>query len=853
MCEAVRCWVVASLRQAVEGDKSHTSCPTHGAGVATAGSCIGVESGGTVMGAMRGGETVIGAANEVRRIGGHGAARRIDAFSRCCSGVRALFTLRAIPSRRKDRRHATRIELRFHPPRSLSTFRSLLSLVAGSVLAACGGGSDGGAFRPPPPPPPPVVASVDVSPTGFTLEVGASTQLSAIARDAAGAEISGRAVSWSSADATIATVSASGLVTAIAPGGPLAISATIDNRTGTAQATIVPVPVASVVLTPSAAQLQRGGTVQLTATTLDARGATLAGRTVAWSTTNAAVATVTSSGMVSGVSAGGPVSIIASSEGQSATALVTVVAPPPPPAAVATVAVAPAAMSLSVGSTLQLTATLRDSAGNVLTGRTVTWSSANNAIATVSSAGLLTAIGAGGPVAITALSEGHQGSAAATVTPPVTVPATISINGSLQYQTMTGWEALAEIGQSECDPRAYQSYKNSVLDRAANELGINRIRIALRNGYENPVDYFTNFLAGQLTFNQWKVFWFQVVNDNSDPFVMNPAGFNWGYLDYTIDELVVPLKQRLAARGEGFWLNLVYVGANSGDLHRDSPDEYAELALAAFQHLQQRYGWVPNSLEIVNEPNLGSWNGTQVGRALVAAKARLNAAGFFPQFVGPTASQVTPSFTYFDDMMRVPGAAQALNEFSYHRYNSAPTATQLRNIAQRATQYGIRTAMLEHGGSGYEDLHEDLTLANVSAWEQFGLAFCGDRDIGGNYFPIYGASLGHNSPDVRTGAMTRYLRQYFRYVPLGSVRLGATSVDPQWEPVAFRRPDGRYVVVVKAAAGGTFTVGLPAGTYGIDYTTASAYMQPLPDVTVSSNTALSATIPVTGVLTIFPR
>ncbi len=420
--------------------------------------------------------------------------------------------------------------------------------------------------------------------------------------------------------------------------------ATIDGLTGTSQATVVPVPVASVVLTPATAQLQRGGAVQLTATPLDARGAALTGRTVTWSTTNAAIATVTASGMVTGVAAGGPVGIVATSEGQSASAQVTVVAPPPS-ASVATVTVTPATVSLAVGSALQLSATLRDSAGNVLTGRSVTWSSANNAVATVSTAGLVTAISAGGPIAITATSEGRVGTATTTVTPVVNVPATITINSSLQYQTMTGWEALAEIGQSECDPRAYQSYKNGVLDRAANELGINRIRIALRNGYENPVDYFSNFLAGQLTFNQWKVFWFQVVNDNSDPFVMNPAGFNWGYLDYTIDELVVPLKQRLAARGEGFWLNLEYVGANSGDLHRDSPDEYAELALAAFQHLQQRYGWVPNSLEIVNEPNLGTWNGTQVGQALVAAKARLNAAGFFPQFVGPTVSQVTPSFS----------------------------------------------------------------------------------------------------------------------------------------------------------------------------------------------------------------
>ncbi len=47
--------------------------------------------------------------------------------------------------------------------------------------------------------------------------------------------------------------------------------------------------------------------------------------------------------------------------------------------------------------------------------------------------------------------------------------------------------------------------------------------------------------------------------------------------------------------------------------------------------------------------------------------------------------------------------------------------------------------------------------------------------------------------------------------------------------------------------------GAPAGTYGIDYTTAAQYMQPLPDVTVAPGGVLATAIPATGVLTIFPR
>lgn len=517
------------------------------------------------------------------------------------------------------------------------------------------------------------------------------------------------------------------------------------------------------------------------------------------------------------------------------------------------VSISPTTAIVEIGSSVNLLARGHDQAGAPMVLGAINWSSSATGVASVSTAGTVTGV-APGVAQITATAGGKTASAAVTVIPRSTSSGTITVNGAQQFQRMTGWEALAEIGHVECDPRAYQSFKAGVLDRAANELGINRIRLGLRNGFENPTDKFLDFQAGALTFNQWKVFWFQVVNDNADPLVMNPAGFTWGYLDYTMDELVVPLRQRLAARGETLWLNLSYTGANSGQLHRDNPAEYAEFVLAAFQHLQQKYGWVPNSFEVVNEPDLGSWGPAAVAQALLAARQRLNQAGFFPDIVGPSASNGGVSLQYFDQIAPVAGVTQGLSEIAYHRYGSPPTPTELQGFAQRAAQFGLRTAMLEHGGSGHEDLHADLTLANVSAWQQFGLAFCGDRDIGGTYFPIYGASLGNNSPDVRTGAMTKFLRQYFRYVAHNAVRVGATSTDARFAPVAFRNLTGKFVAVVKASAGGSFTVGgLPAGTYGIDYTTATEYMRALADVTITGSQVVTTSIPAAGVLTIFAK
>ena len=99
---------------------------------------------------------------------------------------------------------------------------------------------------------------------------------------------------------------------------------------------------------------------------------------------------------------------------------------------------------------------------------------------------------------------------------------------------------------------------------------------------------------------------------------------------------------------------------------------------------------------------------------------------------------------------------------------------------------------------------------------------------------------------------TKFLRQYFKYIRRGAVRIGAASTNASFDPVAFINAGGQYVVVVKAAAGGSFSIaGLPAGTYGIKYTTSKNYNMDEPDVEVNSGAAASASIPDAGVATIY--
>src|SRR6266550_1955814 len=166
------------------------------------------------------------------------------------------------------------------------------------------------------------VASVAVSPTTASIGVGQTVQLAAMPKDSAGAALTGRTVTWTSSNTSVATVSSSGLVSGAAQGSAT-ITATSEGKTSTAAITVTTVPVASVAVSPATASLQVGQTAQLTATLKDSAGGTLTGRPVTWASSNASVATVSSSGLVKGIAAG-TATITATSEGKAGRAAATV-------------------------------------------------------------------------------------------------------------------------------------------------------------------------------------------------------------------------------------------------------------------------------------------------------------------------------------------------------------------------------------------------------------------------------------------------------------------------------------------------------------------------------------------------
>jgi uncharacterized protein YjdB len=237
-----------------------------------------------------------------------------------------------------------------------------------------------------------VVSAIAVAPPQDTVGPGGTRQLSASALDANGHAVPAVQFAWSTSDATVASVNASGLATGIAV-GTAAIRASAGGVTGAALLTVRPV-VASVTVSPGAAQIPAlGGTVAFSAVARDAGGNVIPGVVFAWSSASPAVASVDPvTGVATGVAAGST-TVTATADGVGGSASLSVVAG----GGVASVRVTPTGeVETPIGGTVQFSAQALDAAGNVIPGVTFVWSSTNPGVATVDPVtGLATALANG--------------------------------------------------------------------------------------------------------------------------------------------------------------------------------------------------------------------------------------------------------------------------------------------------------------------------------------------------------------------------------------------------------------------------------------------------------------------------
>jgi uncharacterized protein YjdB len=276
---------------------------------------------------------------------------------------------------------------------------------------------------------PVAVTGVSLNKTSLALEISHTETLVATV---APEDATNKNVTWSSNATNIATVDNNGVVTAVAVGAATITVTTADgSKTATCAVTVASsiVNVTGVSLNKTTTSITIGETETLTATVAPTNATD---KSVTWSSNATNIATVDNNGVVTAVAVGAATITVTSNADntKTATCVVTVT-----PVAVTGVSLNKTTTSITTGETETLTATVLPANA---TDKTVTWSSSNTGVATVSQSGVVTGV-AGGSAVITVTSNADN-TKTATCAVTVTVPPATSMQINLDGTTGTGVE-----------------------------------------------------------------------------------------------------------------------------------------------------------------------------------------------------------------------------------------------------------------------------------------------------------------------------------------------------------------------------------------------------------------------------
>lgn len=263
------------------------------------------------------------------------------------------------------------------------------------------------------------VANLDVTGVAVTdapeaLDEGASAQLGVDVDGIDPGALDDVKVYWSSSDPGVATVGADGLVTGVLPGS-VSILAVAGPAGDTAVIDVEVVPVEILLDPPTATLTSVAERVELQAAVIDVRGDTIDGFDLLWASTDTAVLEPLDSGVFEAAGPGSAevVARVLGVDGVEGRATVDV------DQVVAAVTVTPSdSVALGPGTTVQFQAEAVDANGHAVAGATFTWSSSDEAVASIDATGLASTLGQG----ITSIQAEVEGVSGATDLTVLTTP-----------------------------------------------------------------------------------------------------------------------------------------------------------------------------------------------------------------------------------------------------------------------------------------------------------------------------------------------------------------------------------------------------------------------------------------------
>jgi 6-phosphogluconolactonase (cycloisomerase 2 family) len=270
-------------------------------------------------------------------------------------------------------------------PNHMSRFACFSVLCAAVTLIACGGGSNGGV------PVPVTLQSLTVASQNTSVAAGLTQQFTATGNFSDGTTKPVPTVNWSTSDATLATISPTGLLSTLKQ-GVVTVTAASGAATGSASFNVGPAVPTSLVISPANASVAAGLTQQFTATGSFTDGTSKPLATVSWSTPDATLATISPTGLLNTLKQGG-VTVTAASGAATGSVSFNI-----GPAVPTSLVISPASASVTIGAATpsKLSAILgfTDKSTQDISGQ-VTWGNTNPFTASIDATGNVTAVHTG--------------------------------------------------------------------------------------------------------------------------------------------------------------------------------------------------------------------------------------------------------------------------------------------------------------------------------------------------------------------------------------------------------------------------------------------------------------------------
>lgn len=455
----------------------------------------------------------------------------------------------------------------------------------------------------------------------------------------------------------------------------------------------------------------------------------------------------------------------------------------------------------------------------------------------------------------------------------ITVQASVNVGSPFH-----GWGGTAWLSHEPWDANAaaFSAWGSTAINRLVFELGITDIRLNLPPGVESDADYYQMAWTSNdkriWTQNSWGA-------RDTDRFFFTA-------LDKRIQLIVGPMRALVQSNGEKLWFVLHNNGGGNGNppdprFYDSTADDIgngkngrqktAARVLAAFRHMYERYGWIPDAVDPINEPDLKApWTPAEladlvyrIGTTLENNRAQFGqGAGWRPTIYAPSVSKVSAFHTWFMPIWDYDPQGDGsypnrryVQAAAWHLYDSNRPDWNFGNLKPWLASTGLPGQMPEYTGLTASLAHEQLVdVPETNRLHRFSLF---------DWLSVSGTN-------VELSPVARLLRNYSYYVRPGAQRKGVShnSAATFANGIPWVNPDGKYVVTVKTTGSGTFWVDqLPAGTYGINFglgtdtdpsspentTNVTMWNQELPEVVLASGSALEVSSAGRGVYTIYQK